>query len=136
MNDLLRRDAALRKTLAKYGGKPFDWAGDHCIAMLRSHLVAMGHKGLPKLPKFHDAAGAKRALKAMGHESVAGLLDAHLPRIRPAEALPGDVLTLKGQAGLDGVIISLGEKAAGWNERSPVFERRIIPLQIEGAWRA
>lgn len=136
MSDLIRRQHALEKTIRKYRGKPFVWGETDCVAMTRSHLVAMGHKKLPKPPKYSDAAGARRALKEMGHGSVAALLDAHLPRIRPAEALPGDLVLLQGTAGMGSVDLCLGQKLAGWIEGHKGFVTNIIPLEIEGAWRA
>lgn len=135
-SDLIRRQRALEKTLAKYGGKPFQWGTADCIAMARSHLVAMGHRRLPKLPRYRSAAEARTALKAQGHDSITSLLDRLLPRIVPAQALPGDFVLMQGDHGLGSVNISLGHKLAGWHEAEPAFTRRIIPLEIEGAWRA
>lgn len=136
MSDLLRRQRAIDKTLAKYGGQPFEWGKADCIAMARSHLVAMGVKRLPKLPKYRTAIEARAALKAAGHDSVMSLLDSILPRITPAMALPGDLVVAEGDEGLGSISLVLGQKTAGWHEQEPVFTRRIIPLSIEGCWRA
>lgn len=134
-SDLLRRQAGLEKTLAKYRDKPFEWGRFDCVAMLRSHLVAMGHKRVPKLPGYGSATAARRALKEAGFADVAALLDSLLPRIAPAFALPGDVLTVQGDAGLDAVTISLGHKAFGWHEDAP-GATTLIHREVKGAWRA
>ena len=133
--DLIRRQRALEKTLAKYRGKARDWKAVDCVRMLRSHLIAMGHKKVPKLPNYNSAIGAKRALKDAGFGSIAEMLDSILPRIAPAMALPGDVLLVRGDEGFDAVTLSLGQKAFGWHEEAegPVV---LVLHEIEGAWRA
>lgn len=133
--DLVRREQALGKTLAKYRRKPFVWGETDCVLMLRSHLVAMGHRKVPKVPEYGTALGAKKALKAAGFESVEAMLDSLLPRIAPAMALPGDVLALQGEEGLDAIMISVGYKAAGWHETTDGMAI-VIPLEVKGAWRA
>jgi hypothetical protein len=132
--DLIRREEALSKTLAKYSGKPFVWGEVDCVRMLRSHLVAMGHRKVPKVPQYDTALGAKKALKAAGFKSVEAMLDSLLPRISPAQALPGDVLVLQGEEGLDAVMVSVGYKAAGWQQEVEGMAI-VIPLEIKGAWR-
>jgi hypothetical protein len=133
--DLNRRHRALEKTLAKYRGRPRDWKTIDCVRMLRSHLVAMGHKKVPKLPRYSSALGAKRALKAAGFATIAEMIDSILPRIAPAMALPGDVLLVRGDEGFDAVTLSLGHKAFGWHEEA---EGAVVLVlhEIEGAWRA
>lgn len=134
MNDLLRRHKALEKTLAKYRTVPFQWGKADCMTMFRSHMVAMGHSGLPKQPKYSTALGAKRALSAMGFETIEALLDSLLPRIAPAAALPGDIILSPGSEGLACLSVSLGAKAFGWHEDSQgavVMRHR----HVIGAWR-
>jgi hypothetical protein len=139
--DLIRRQAAMAKTMAKYRAAPFAWGGAHCIPMLRSHLVAMGHKRLPKLPSYSSALGARRALREVGFDSVAGLLDSLLPRIPVARALIGDVILMGGtgedeERGLDAVTLATGGgKVAGWHQDAQGMVV-IDPLHIKGAWRA
>ena len=133
--DLIRRQRALEKTVAKYRDRPHDWRSVDCIRMLRSHLVAMGHKRLPKLPRYDSALGAKRALKEAGFGSVDALLDSLLPRIAPAMALPGDVLLARGDEGLGAVTLSVGLKAFGWHEDAPGATVLVLH-EIAGAWRA
>lgn len=134
--ELTRRKRALAKTQAKYRDRPHDWKETDCIRMLRSHLVAMGHKGLPKVPNYSTAIGAKRALTKMGFESVAQLLDSLLPRIAPARAWLGDVILMGGLEGLDTVTLYVGgNKVAGWHEDGAGMVV-VTPAAIEGAWRA
>lgn len=132
-NDALRRHAALEKTLKKYRGRPFEWGKADCVLMLRSHLIAMGHKGLPKAPRYKDAVGAKRALQALGHDTVESLLDAHLARITPAAMLPGDVAVMEGE-GMAAVSICVGRKVVGFHQ-SADGAVVMIPHEIKAAWR-
>lgn len=134
--DLIRRQRALEKTMAKYKARPFEWGKVDCVTMLRSHLVAMGHKRLPKAPDYSSAPGAKKALKAMGFDDVAALLDSLLPQIPVARALIGDIVLMDGHDGLDAVsIASGGNKVIGWHEDADGL-RVLLPRQIKGAWRA
>lgn len=138
--DLLRRQQALAKTLRKYRGKPMVLGKADCVLMARSHLVAMGHRGLPPAPKYSSATGALRALKAMADGTVAGLLDAHLPRIAPAAMLPGDLALVESEDGLGGgtVVIAVGGKMLGWHPDATGMVV-IEPTQAHpfvAAWRA
>lgn len=134
--ELVRRQAALDKTMAKYRGRPFAWDGANCLAMLRSHLVAMGHKRLPKLPRFNTAAGATRALKEHGFDDLSALLDGLLSRIAPAAMLPGDVALMGGEGPLDAIVISVGHKVWGWHGDDLSQPWAITPFGFKGAWRA
>ena len=135
MNDMLRRNAALQKTVNKYRGKAFAWGKFDCVNMARSHLVAMKHRKLPKLPRYKNALGAKRALKKMGHNSLESLFDSLLPRIAPAEMLPGDIVMMEGEETFDAISISTGYKTFGWHgdtDKTVIM----VPLEIKAAWRA
>lgn len=118
MHDLLRRQRALEKTRVKFRGKPFAWGKSDCVVMARSHLIAMGAKRLPKLPRYKDALGARRALKGVGAESIEQMLDGLLPRISPAEMLPGDLAVVDGEGGMDAIMICVGHKIFGWHQAS------------------
>lgn len=134
--DLVRRQGALEKTMAKYKGKAFAWGRVDCSTLLRSHLVAMGHKRLPKPPDYSSAVGARKALKGMGFDDVGELLDSLVPRIPPAMALPGDIILMGGLDGLETVTVSVGGgKVAGWHEDGAGLVV-IDPVKIKGAWRA
>ena len=133
--DLIRRQRALAKTLAKYRDKPIDWRRFDCVRMLRSHLVWMGHRCLPKVPKYASPHGAKRALKHAGHDGIEALLDSLLPRIAPAQALPGDIVLVAGGEGFDAIEIWLGQHAFGWHNDHP--GATVLDLhEMKGAWRA
>lgn len=134
MNDLLRRQNALAKTVDKFRDKPFVWGKADCGKLLISHLHAMGHRKLIRPGKYDDALGAKRALTAMGFETVEEWLDAMLPRIPPARALPGDIVLVAGTAGLDCITVSVGMKAFGWHEDAE-GATILIHREVKGAWR-
>lgn len=131
--DLLRRQDALTRTKDRYLGRPFAWGSADCIKMGRFHLRAMGHRP-PPAPAYRSAVGAKRALVGTGHETIVALLDSMLPRIAPAEMLPGDILTLDGTEHFEALAICVGRKALGWHEgaEGAVF---YTPLKINAAWR-
>jgi hypothetical protein len=133
-NDLVRRQEAVAKTIAKFRDKPFVWGEQDCGKLLLSHLAAMGHKKLAKPGRYKDALGARRALTAMGFETVEDWLDSLLPRIAPAAALPGDIVVVQGDAGLDCITISVGFKAFGWHEDAP-GATILIHREVKGAWR-
>lgn len=138
--ELERRRVALEKTMAKYKAKPFAWGKSDCATLLRSHLVAMGHRKVPKLPAYDSALGAKRALGELGFETMEQLLDSLLPRIAPAMMLPGDIAVTGGPEGspLDAVVIGVGFKVYGFHEDGEDGAVVITPdpdRPLKGAWR-
>jgi hypothetical protein len=136
--DLIRRDDALKRLVAKYRDKPFDWkARRTCVNLLRSHLVQMGHRP-PRLPYIASPIGAIRALRERGWRDVTEMLDALLPRVVPAALLPGDIAAVTSDDGL-GAIFVAGDRGRywGWREDLPVLTAlEIAPAQLAGAWRA
>lgn len=135
MNDLIRRQRALEKTKAKYRGKSLDWKRYDCVRMARSHLVAMGKKRLPKMPRYSSPLGARRALKAAGHDNLESLIDTILPRIAPAQMLPGDLLMVRGEGGFGSLMIwQDGGMAMGWVEGHSQL-KNFIPTEYVAAWR-
>lgn len=131
MNDMLRRQAALERTLAKYRGRKLDFCGADCVRMARFHLLQMGHKP-PPLPCYRSLAGAIRALNAAG--GMEQIFDSLLPRIPHARMLPGDIAILEGDNGMDAAVICVGHKVIGWHENSETMVN-LIPLEIKAAWR-
>lgn len=137
--DLLRRADGTRATLAKFRGKPFDWArGMHCAALLRFHLKKMGHP-VPPLPPLRSAVGARRALDGFGVADMAALCAGplKLEPIAPAAMLMGD-LAIGGSAdGIGGVLICAGpHKIFGWSEEVPKLVIWDAPFdQFERAFR-
>lgn len=134
---MIRRQRATNATLAKYRNCPVDWHKADCIRMCRSHLVAMGHRGVMPLPSYRSLTGAVRALRATGFADIEALIDSMLPRIEPAAMLMGDVALLQGaeDSPFDAVTISVGGKVAGWYDGA---EKMVImrPLEVKAAWRA
>lgn len=135
--ELIRRQRALAHVMAKYRGKPCDFATADCVRMARTMLVKMGHRGLPKLPRYSTLIGAKRALTKAGFADVHAMLDAVLPerRIAPAAMLPGDLMVVPGEDGLGAIWVNVGNaRALGWHQDA---EEAVIvaPSHIEAAWR-
>jgi hypothetical protein len=135
--DLVRRQEATGKTMARYRRKAFDWArGLHCVALARFHMKAMGHSP-PALPKFRSAVGAKKALDDKGFDSVTDMMDAILPRITPAEMLLGDLAAVEGDQGLDSIMVCAGPlRVFGWREGEDKMVVLGITLdELKAAWR-
>lgn len=145
--NLIRRNDALIKTQARFGGKVFKLGENDCVKLVRFHLKAMGsqnfrkgHKVLPSTGHYKTARQAAAALKKQGVKNLEQLLDIYLERIPPAAMLPGDIALLKADPEapayeLGTIAVSLGRKLLGWHpdvEQLAVLE----PLQIEAAWRA
>jgi len=135
VNDLLRRSGAVRLTIAKYRGKPFAWGDTDCGGMFLYHLAGMGHAGIAPPNPYTSALTAKRSLKAMGFETVEQWVDSLLPRIPASRALPGDIIVVEGDAGLDAITISAGAKSFGWHENAE-GATMLIHREVKGAWRA
>jgi hypothetical protein len=158
--DLIRRQRAIEKTMRRFGGKPladggiggrtFKLGKTDCIQMLRGHLVAMGHRGLPKLPAYSSPGGAavalRSALKKVGADedgTLEQLLDALLPRIAPAAMLPGDIALVEAEPRAPAwragsVVVSVGRKFLGWHSDCPTLAiiEPIVDQPYVGAWRA
>ena len=137
--ELLRRQAALARTLARYRDRAFDWrAGHTCVHLARFHLRQMGHKP-ERVPQFRSERGALRALAERGCRTVADLLDLQpgLARIAPAMMLPGDLAVVEGAEGVDTVALCLNaHKLAGWHEDAPGMAIIDVSLaEISAAWR-
>lgn len=134
--DLLRRQRATEATLAKYRERPLDWkARTSCVHMARYHLRQMGHRP-PPMPDIRSALGARKALRRRGWDDVAAMLDEVLPgsRIPPMAMLLGDLAVVRGDQGLDAILLHAGNEALGWHEDG----NRIVPMIVHeylGAWR-
>lgn len=143
MNDLLRRHAALNATLAQFRGHLFHLGKDDCIRLARFHLVKMGHKKLPKIPRYNSPRGAMQALEKLGVENLEQLFDKLLVRIAPAQMLPGDIALVPSEEGAPAwragtVVVSLGRKFAGWSAFVDQFAtvEPIVAAPFTAAWRA
>ena len=136
MSDLIRRQEATTKTLAKYRNVPFDWRNRAtCIHVARSQARNMGHRP-PAIPDFRSAIGARRALKDTGFATVEALLDSMFERIAPAYMLVGDLALVPGDEGFESIFVSAGEKMLGWIETDPSGMRPIsMAIVPSAAWR-
>lgn len=139
--DLIRRQQALAATQAKFRGKRFGWkSGQHCAALLTSHLKAMGRKA-PKVGALGSLLAAKRVLAARGWDGLAEAIDAQgLARIAPAEMLPGDVALRASADGIGAALICMtSTKMLGWFENEETGGRCVVMDmsfdQLDAAWR-
>lgn len=114
--ELIRRHEAVDKVARKYRGRPCDFREADCVRMVRTLLVAMGHRGLPQLPRYSTAAGAARALKKAGFDNIEALFDSLLVRIPPATMRDGDIVVAPSADGLGSAFIKVGHKIMGWRE--------------------
>ena len=135
--DLIRRQEATARTMARYRRKAFDWrTGVTCVHLVRFHLRAMGHS-VPGIPRIRSALSARRALKERGWDSVEAMLDSLLPRIAPAQMLLGDIASVAGEGGMASLLICAGpQKVMGWHPETGAFVVYDGGVeQIEAAWR-
>lgn len=159
--DLVRRQRAIEATMRRFGGKvmkggaiggrKLKLGATDCIRLFRAHLVAMGHRGLPKIPSYSSPGGAMAALRRMlaklGKDeggTLKDLADALLPAIAPAAMLPGDVAFTEAEPNVPAwragsMVIFLGSnKVLGWHPDSGTLA--VIDVQVsnpfKGAWRA
>ena len=140
-NTLAVRQEATEKTLARFKGKPFAWAGANCIRLARTQAGNMGHK-LPPLPQIRSALSAKRALAARGADNVTALLDQYFTRLPgPAYAWLGDLVALPGDPalGIDAVGIADGQGNVWcWtqlNQERELTALLIVNADALAAWR-
>lgn len=135
---LIDRAQATEQALAKFRDEPFDWEKANCIKLAYAQAKAMGHD-VPKVPKFKNALGAKRALKREGVDSVTALLDKHFIRhVAPAFMLIGDLCTVAGHDGMEAVFIADGQgNLLGWHEHQPdkLAVVKFAQSDIIAAWR-
>lgn len=130
MHELTIRAAAASAVLARYRGRPLEWGRVDCVRLLALTLREMKQPvSLAKAGSYYSAAGALKALKRTGHDSLEAAIDAHgLIRISPAAARVADVLAVPGDGVLSALWIVLGNgKALGWHEDSELCS--VIALQ-------
>ncbi len=124
MKPLVRRQKAVKATLDRFGQRPFAWGSADCVKLCAFHLRQLGHTvRLAGAGQYKSAIGAKAALKRKGFESVIEAVDAlGLPRIAPAFALIGDIVSLPADDPLGGLcIFAGGDKFAGYHEAHPAL---------------
>ncbi|MDE8654773.1 DUF6950 family protein [Novosphingobium album (ex Liu et al. 2023)] len=140
-SELVRRQTATARTMARYRARPFDWRKSiTCVHMARFHLRAMGHRPEPLPARVRSAIGARRALDERGWKNVAEMLDAlpGLQRIAPAMMLLGDIVVAASDGDdLGSIMICAGpQKLIGWHGAAEGMVVIDVPLdQLDGAWR-
>ncbi|MGX7926452.1 DUF6950 family protein [Tsuneonella sp. HG094] len=136
LNPLVKRQRALKATMAKYRDRPFSWdRNTTCIHLFAFHARRMGHR-FEKVPKLAGPKDALRELKKRGWASVEAMLDDLLTPIPVAMMLPGDVSVLPGDDALGAIVISLGSTAIGYSEGAPGMTIFTEPGRVlEKAWR-
>lgn len=99
---LERRADALEATRAKFDGRRFSFRnGRDCARKFQFFMKALG-RPIPAAGagKYSDAAGAKRAIRRLGFESLPDFIDAHLERKPFASILLGDIVQLPAAGAL------------------------------------
>lgn len=143
MNDLLRRQTAIQKTMKKFMGRPLVLGKYDCGIVMHYHLKVMGHR-LPPIRKYNNEVGAIKALKALGGNNLEEVMDHLLPkgRIAPAAMLMGDAALIPqdpdGAVPVGGaLVISVGRKWIGWHPDVPglAIIEPIIENPFIAAWR-
>lgn len=132
----LQREPVTTATRKEFTGQAFDWGARDCLIVARYHLIGAGYTGLPKIPAYKDAKTALKALKKAGYASVSDIFDSLLEPILPAQMLLGDIATMKGEGGMDAVVI--GNVRFVWGYAEGNLEKGLVPidpLYIEKAWR-
>lgn len=136
---LVRRQAALAATMARYQGRAFDWkAKSTCLQLVWFHLRKMGKR--PRAVKQPGSLlGAKRILAELGLADVGDLLAwARLREIAPAAALPGDVLTFASADGIGAMaILAAPRKVVSWHDAAGTLALvDFEPGEVARAFRA
>jgi len=137
MHENEMRVEAVKATLARFEGKPFDWATQGtCIHMMRYHAAQMGHD-MPIVPRFRSTLSAKKALKATGHPDIVSLMDSMFERIPPAFMREGDIMAVPGTDGFHALYIRVSvRKWAGWHHTLEQFALVDADMsEAVGAWR-
>lgn len=139
--ELEYRRQATQKTLDKWRGRVFSWGENDAVTLTCAHLAQdhihnMGGE-TPQMPEFNSATGAIRALKGMGFDSIADMLDSFLERIPPAMMRVGDIAITPGQDNLESILILAGPlKLMGWHAETGDFVLYDKGMDaVTGAWR-
>lgn len=130
----VQRAAATKATADKFRGRPLNYAdGVTCLHLLREQMIAFDYSP-PEIPGFKSVSGARRALRATGHDSLEELLDGMLERKPLAHMRVGDIALVRG-APFDAIMISAGGKLLGWYEDGRHGLVNFIPTEPPiGAW--
>jgi hypothetical protein len=123
--------------IERFRDKPFAWGTrGNCIHLAKAQAKAMGVR-TRAVPKFSTYAGAVKALKSTGHNSLEELLDWYFPRIPSAKMIVGDIAMLPGLAPFNALVIAAGgQKVLGWHESdmSRMWPIEVTKAEIVAAW--
>ena len=133
--DLLFRRQAVDATLARFRDSAFQWGKNDCVRMAIFHVRKMGHTvKLAKSGSYSTPAGALRALKAAGYNSLFAALSDRFEEIAPAMALPGDIIALPSDnESLPALAIRVSNNAVLHTFRGGFTVSQ--PVLFKGAWR-
>ena len=138
MIEMIRRRQAAQAAVDRFKGEPWQLGKNDCARMAAFVLRKMGHRPqLGKAGTYTTGAGAMRALKRAGFDSLAAALDGlGLERIAPASARVADIIMIPGEAPLDGALtIAVGNgRVLGFHQDLGVAEI-LQPVAFIGAWR-
>lgn len=137
MTEMLRRQRAAQATVDRFRGVPFAYGKNDCARLAAFALRQMGYKpGLAKAGSYSSALGATRALKRLGHDDLASVLDGlGLLRIPPIAALPGDLVMLPGEGPFGGALaVAVGNgRVLSYHEDLDGAEI-VQPIEYVAAW--
>jgi hypothetical protein len=128
LNERVSRTA---EVIERFRDKPFAWdTRGNCIHLGKAQAKALKVR-TPTVPRFSTYAGAVKALKATGYDSLEALLDSLFPRIAPARLIVGDIAMLPGLAPFNALVIAAGgQKVLGWHEADM---SRMLPIEVSKA---
>lgn len=132
--ELIARQQATNRTIAAYIDRKKVWGESDCARMAAVHIKNMGHQfSLSKVGTYSTPAGALRAIKRMGFESLFGIADSMFDRITPAKALVGDIIALPSDDPLGALAIKLSNNRImnAWEDGFVIA----TPHLFEAAWR-
>lgn len=129
--NLKQRVDQTSEVIARFRDKPFAWnTRGNCIHLAKAQARALKVR-TPTVPRFTTYAGAVKALKATGCETLEELLDRHLRRIPPAMMIVGDIVMVPGQAPFNALAIAAGgNMIVGWHEHDM---SRMHPIEVRKA---
>lgn len=138
MIEMIRRQQAAQAAVDRFKGQPWQLGKADCVRLAAFVLRKMGHRPqLGKAGTYTTGAGALRALKRAGFETLSEALDAlGLERIPPAAARVADIIMIPGEQLFDGALtIAVGNgRVLGFHEDSGAAEV-LQPVEMLSAWR-
>lgn len=137
MKQMARRKAAATATIARFVGQPVVMGQTDCGKVSSFAARQMGvSPRLAKAGSYSSEAGALRALRRMGAETLPDLLDQRFARIGFARALPADLIALEcaSPIGALAVVTEAGALRAFACLEGGVWDV-VAPHRIVGCWR-